>query len=37
MKTEVGQALSLRRTLGPPPAGRPERPPQAEGLPHLVR
>ena len=30
----VGQALSLRRAPGPPPLGRPERPPQATGLPH---
>ncbi len=30
----VGQLPELRRALSPPPAGRPERPPQAKGLPH---
>ena len=29
-----GSSLTLRRALGPPPLWRPERPPQAEGLPN---
>ena len=33
----VGQLLELRRALSPPPLGRPERPPQAESLPHKNR
>ena len=33
-KPKVGQLLELRRAPGPPSLGRPERPPQAEGLPH---
>ena len=31
---DVGQRRALRRTLGPPPAGRRETPLQREALPH---
>ena len=37
LASRVGQVLELRRPLRPPPLGRSERPPQAEGLPHLVQ
>jgi hypothetical protein len=33
----VGRPRGLRRALGPPPAGRPERPPQRGALPHKIR